>query len=216
MTGLGDDQARTQRGDRRLHKHFRRLAWIAAIGFGTAVGNCQVSVPGPDNVTFQSARDALDPGPARFAAHVGYYPAGVFGAIVGPAAYTGAPVLMLLGDKDDNLPVVKVWITWPTPAAGFPAPVESEVYPDAYQAWTVPGLTTLRFYGEYGRARRRGRRSQLGQPGPHYSSTASWRPLIPPVSAPAWPKLQAIPWSMTALAGRLTARSRCACRCRTA
>jgi dienelactone hydrolase len=100
---------------------------------------------------FEQLRAALDQGPARFAAHVGYYPAGVFGAIAGPAAYTGAPVLMLLGEKDDNLPVVKVldYLAY-AKAAGFPAPVESEIYPDAYHAWTVPGLTTLHFYGEYG------------------------------------------------------------------
>ena len=33
---------------------------------------------------------------------------------------------------------------------GFaPAPIEAVIYPGAYHAWTVPSLTTLRFYAEY-------------------------------------------------------------------
>jgi len=66
------------------------------------------------------------------------------------SAYTGAPVLMLLGGKDDNLPVAKVefYLAY-AKAAGFPAPIESVIYPEAYHAWSVPNLTTLRFYPEY-------------------------------------------------------------------
>ena len=99
---------------------------------------------------FEGLRAALDPGNARFAAHVAYYPAGVFGVIAGRSAYTGAPVLMLLGGKDDNLPLAKVegYLAY-AKAAGFPAPIESVTYPDAYHAWSVPNLTTLRFYPEY-------------------------------------------------------------------
>jgi dienelactone hydrolase len=95
-------------------------------------------------------RAALDPGQARFAAHVAYYPAGVFGAIAEPAAYTGSPILMLLGEKDDNLPVAKVesYLAY-AKAAGSPAPIETVTYPGAYHAWTVPSWTSLRFYGEY-------------------------------------------------------------------
>ncbi len=51
---------------------------------------------------FAGLRAALDPGSVRFAAHVAYYPAGVFGVVAEPAAYTGSPVLMLLGEKDDK------------------------------------------------------------------------------------------------------------------
>jgi dienelactone hydrolase len=100
---------------------------------------------------FAQFRAALDPGQLRFAAHVAYYPAGVFGAIAEPAAYTGSPMLMLLGEKDDNLPVAKIesYLAY-AKAAGSPAPIERVIYPDAYHAWTVPSLTTLRFYGEYG------------------------------------------------------------------
>jgi dienelactone hydrolase len=99
---------------------------------------------------FAELRAALDPGEARFAAHVAYYPAGVFGAIAEPAAYTGSPVLMLLGEKDDNLPVAKIenYLAY-AKAAGSPAPIRIVTYPGAYHAWSVPGLTPLRFYPEY-------------------------------------------------------------------
>ena len=99
---------------------------------------------------FENLGAALDPGKARFAAHVAYYPAGVFGVIAERSAYTGAPVLMLLGEEDDNLPVAKVesYLAY-AKAAGFPAPIESVTYPGAYHAWSVPNLTTLRFYPEY-------------------------------------------------------------------
>jgi dienelactone hydrolase len=99
---------------------------------------------------FERLRAALDPGQARFAAHVAYYPAGVFGAIAERGAYTGSPVLMLLGEKDDNLPVAKAegYLTY-AKAAGSPTPIEAVTYPDAFHAWTVPSLTSLRFYPEY-------------------------------------------------------------------
>src|SRR6267378_1420314 len=37
----------------------------------------------------------------------------------------------------------------PVSLARSPAPIETMTYPGAYHAWTVPGLTTLRFYPEY-------------------------------------------------------------------
>jgi dienelactone hydrolase len=101
---------------------------------------------------FAGLRAALDPGELRYAAHVAYYPAGVFGAVAEPArAYTGSPILMLLGEKDDNLPVAKIesYLAY-AKAAASPVPIETVTYPGAYHAWTVPGLTTLRFYPEYG------------------------------------------------------------------
>jgi dienelactone hydrolase len=65
-------------------------------------------------------------------------------------AYTGSPVLMLLGEKDENLPVAKVesYLAYAR-AAGNPAPIETVTYPGAYHAWTVPSLVTLRFYPDY-------------------------------------------------------------------
>jgi dienelactone hydrolase len=99
---------------------------------------------------FEPLRSALNPGQGRFAAHVAFYPGGNFGMIAEGGAYTGSPVLMLLGEKDDNLPVAKVenYLAY-AKAAGFPAPIETVIYPGAYHAWTVPSLTTLRFYPEY-------------------------------------------------------------------
>ncbi len=99
---------------------------------------------------FASLRSALDPGPLRFAAHVAFYPAGSFGAIADPDAYTGSPVLMLLGENDDNLPVAKMesYLAYAR-SAGHPAPIETVIYPGAYHAWTVPGLMPPRFYPAY-------------------------------------------------------------------
>jgi dienelactone hydrolase len=99
---------------------------------------------------FETLRLALNPGPVRFAAHVAFYPGGNFGAIAEPGAYTGAPVLMLLAAKDDNLPVTKIesYLAYAR-AAGAPAPIETVIYPDAYHAWTVSDLGSARFYPDY-------------------------------------------------------------------
>lgn len=99
---------------------------------------------------FEALRLALNPGGGRFAAHVGFYPAGSVGVIADRGAYTGAPVLLLLGEKDDNLPVAKLesYLAYAR-AAGHPAPIETVIYPGAYHAWTVPNLLSLRFYPEY-------------------------------------------------------------------
>ncbi len=99
---------------------------------------------------FERLRSALHPGSGRFAAHVAFYPGGSLGAIAERGAYTGAPLLMLLGGKDDNLPVAKVenYLAY-AKAEGNPAPIETVIYPDAYHAWTVPGLGSPRFYPEY-------------------------------------------------------------------
>ena len=99
---------------------------------------------------FERLRSALSSGPGRFAAHVAFYPSGNLGAIAERGAYTGSPVLMLLGEKDDNLPLAKVenYLAYAR-AAGNPAPIETVIYPGAYHAWTVPSLVTLRFYPDY-------------------------------------------------------------------
>ncbi len=99
--------------------------------------------------SFEALRSALNPGPGRFAAHVAFYPGGSYGVAAEAGAYTGAPVLMLLGGKDDNLPVNKIenYLAYAR-AAGTPAPIETVVYPAAYHAWTEPNLPTVRFYPE--------------------------------------------------------------------
>jgi dienelactone hydrolase len=56
---------------------------------------------------FEVLRTALAWRQVRFAAHVAFYPAGNFGVIAERGAYTGSPVLALLGENDDNLPVAK-------------------------------------------------------------------------------------------------------------
>ena len=99
---------------------------------------------------FETLRSALDAGPGRFAAHVAFYPAGNFGAIAEPGAYTGSPVLMLLGGKDDNLPVPKIesYLAYAR-AAGAPTPIETVIYPGAYHAWTAADLGSARFYPDF-------------------------------------------------------------------
>jgi dienelactone hydrolase len=99
---------------------------------------------------FETVRAALGAGPARFAAHVATYPGGTYGAWAEAGAYTGAPIMMLLGEKDDNLPVAKVegYLAYAS-AAGHPAPIATVVYPGAFHAWTAPTLGTPRFYPQY-------------------------------------------------------------------
>jgi dienelactone hydrolase len=104
---------------------------------------------------FETLRAAMAAGSSRFAAHVATYPGGSYGARAEADAYTGAPILMLLGEKDDNLPVAKVegYLAYAS-GAGNPAPITTVVYPGAFHAWTVPTLGAPRFYAQYGSARK--------------------------------------------------------------
>jgi dienelactone hydrolase len=113
---------------------------IAIIGFSYGAEVAHLTA-------FEALRSALNPAPDRFAAHVAFYPGGTYGALAEPGAYTRSPVLMLLGDKDDNLPVIKIesYLVYAR-AAGAPAPIQTVIYPGAYHAWTVPDLTSARFY----------------------------------------------------------------------
>jgi dienelactone hydrolase len=113
---------------------------IAIIGFSYGAEVAHLTA-------FETLRSALNPGPGRFAAHVAFYPGGTFGAIAEANAYTGSPVLMLLGERDDNLPVTKIgaYLAYAR-AAGTSAPIETVIYPGAYHAWTVPDQPTARFY----------------------------------------------------------------------
>jgi dienelactone hydrolase len=99
---------------------------------------------------FGVLRDVMATGSSRFAAHVATYPGGSYGVRAGAGAYTGAPILILLGEKDDNLPVAKVddYLAYAS-GAGHPAPITTLVYPGAFHAWTVPTLGTPRFYPQY-------------------------------------------------------------------
>ena len=115
---------------------------IAIIGFSFGAEVAHITA-------FEQVRSALNPGTGRFAAQVPFYPTLTFGVIAERGAYTGSPVLMLLGGKDDNLPVAKVesYLAYAR-AAGNPAPIETVIYPGAYHAWTVPDQPALRFYPE--------------------------------------------------------------------
>jgi dienelactone hydrolase len=146
---------------------------IAGFSFGGEVAHL---------TAFASLRAALQPDKTRFAAHVAYYPAGVYAPIAEAGAYTGAPILMLLGENDDNLPVAKVksYLTY-AKGAGAPAPIEVKIYPGGQHAWTVSSLGPPHFYPQYGSTRkcpfillgRRGPPLLLvdGQPGPFDPNT---------------------------------------------
>ncbi len=99
---------------------------------------------------FEVLRAVMATGSSRFAAHVATYPGGSYGARAEAGAYTVAPILMLLGEKDDNLPVAKVegYLAYAS-GAGHPAPITTVVYPGAFHAWTVPTLGAPRFYAQY-------------------------------------------------------------------
>jgi dienelactone hydrolase len=118
----------------------RRIA-IVGFSFGGEVAHLSA---------FEGLRVALVPGQMRFAAHVAYYPAGVNGVAAGQGAYTGAPVLMLLGDKDDNLPIPKAeaYLAYARAGSAQP-PIDVLIYPGAYHAWTVSSLGAPRFYPQY-------------------------------------------------------------------
>ena len=57
---------------------------------------------------------------------------------------------MLLGDKDDNLPIAKAedYLTY-LKGAGRAPPIDVSIYPGAYHAWTVSSLGGPRFYPQY-------------------------------------------------------------------
>lgn len=97
----------------------------------------------------EQLRMALVPGEMRFAAHVAYYPAGIYG-LQARQDYTGAPILMLLGEKDDNLPIAKAgqYLAY-AKGEGLAPPIEVSIYPGAYHAWTVSSLGSPRFYPQY-------------------------------------------------------------------
>lgn len=101
-----------------------------------------------------SLRAALEPDGPSFAAHVAYYPAGVYAPAAEVGAYTGAPILMLLGDNDDNLPIAKVesLLNYAV-AMGAPAPIEVKSYSGGLHAWTVSSLGAPRRYPQYASTR---------------------------------------------------------------
>ena len=162
---------------------------IAIIGFSYGAEIAHLTA-------FEALRSALNPGPGRFAAHVAFYPAGNFGVFAEPGAYTGAPVLMLLGGKDDNLPVTRIenYLAYAR-AAGTPAPIQTVIYPGAYHAWTVPDVPP-RVSTRTCSARKNVRSSCSGRSERRFSSTARQNPSTRPPSMRASPRRRAIGWDL--------------------
>jgi dienelactone hydrolase len=57
---------------------------------------------------------------------------------------------MLLGEKDENLPVAKAeeYLTYARSVGPAP-PIDVSIYPGADHAWTIPSLGAARFYPQY-------------------------------------------------------------------
>ena len=114
----------------------RRIA-ILGFSFGGEVAH---------DAAFERLRATLAGGELRFAAHVAYYPAGVYGVVAAANAYTGAPILMMIGG-DDTLPMAKAdaYLAYAR-GSGYLAPVELLSYADAKHGWTDPALGTASEY----------------------------------------------------------------------
>ncbi len=70
----------------------------------------------------------------RFAAHVAFYPGGS-NAVYGPGAFTGAPILIMLGERDDWTPAKRVFAVVDFLKQNDPAlPIGIKTY-DAYHSW---------------------------------------------------------------------------------
>jgi dienelactone hydrolase len=122
-------------------------ARIAVIGFSLGGGAAHAAA-------FTAARKALSPD-HRFAAHVAFYPSWTFGSVGRPGAYTGAPVLLLFGEKDENDPPEKVRSYFDYLAkTGTQAPIETKTYPGAHHAWTNPRFAQVHFYADHGSTRK--------------------------------------------------------------
>lgn len=157
---------------------------------------------------FEALRSAMVPGASRFAAHVATYPAGGYGARAEPGAYTGAPILMLLGEKDDNLPVAKVegYLAY-AKEAGHPAPITMVVYPGAVHAWTVPTLVAPRFSAQYG-SMRKCPLVLLGGGGPTWLVDGREQPLDPDALAACRGPAPATRWASTRVRAPARPRTR--------
>lgn len=103
---------------------------------------------------FESYRRSLA-GELSFATFVSFYPAGVYAPRAEAGAYAGRRVLMLLGDRDDNLPLDKVNGFLRYERALDPSfPVQVRVYEGGQHAWTVASLGATRFYPQFGSTKR--------------------------------------------------------------
>jgi dienelactone hydrolase len=85
---------------------------------------------------FEPLRAIRVNGSLRFAAHVSFYPMLAWGIEAGSNSYTGSPVLMMVGDKDDCGPPSKLqsYLDY-AKQAGSPVPIETIIYPETYHGW---------------------------------------------------------------------------------
>ncbi|MBF0325046.1 MAG: dienelactone hydrolase family protein [Alphaproteobacteria bacterium] len=116
---------------------------IAVIGFSMGGDSAHFTA-------FEVLRKAQIDTDLRFAAHVPFYPAFAWGVPARPGAYSGAPILFLLGELEDAGPVAKVmpYLDWHL-AADPGLPLRHIIYPGAYHAWTVPRFQPARFLAHH-------------------------------------------------------------------
>jgi dienelactone hydrolase len=91
----------------------------------------------------------------RFAAHVGFYPGWTMGTLGGANAYTGAPVLLLFGDRDELTPRDKVqnYLAY-LKNKNSDGPIVTITYANAYHGWTNPKLPAPHFFPDFGSSRK--------------------------------------------------------------
>lgn len=95
---------------------------------------------------FKALADKVAPGGPRFAAHVPFYPPCAVTVSPSGPGYTGAPILMLLAEKDDEGPPARCRaLAEIYKAKDRPAPLDFIVYPGAYHAFTNPTVGRAHF-----------------------------------------------------------------------
>jgi len=139
-TGVADAYAALRRLASEPRVDADRIA-IIGFSFGAEVAHL---------TAFEQIRSALNPGTGRFAAHVPFYATLSFGVFAERGAYTGSPVLMLLGGKDDNLPEAKVesYLSRLRPSRGKSGPDRNCDLPGRLPCMDGSRSVTLRFYPE--------------------------------------------------------------------
>lgn len=85
---------------------------------------------------FEPLRASRVKGGVRFAAHVSFYPTLVWGIEAGSDSYTGSPILIMMGDKDDCGPPSKLryYLDY-VKHAGFTTPIETITYRETCHGW---------------------------------------------------------------------------------
>ncbi len=104
----------------------RRIA-IAGVSIGGDIAHI---------TAFEKLRASCIKGGLRFAAHAAFYPTLTWGIEAGTDSYTGSPILIMMGDKDDYGPPSKLqsYLDY-AKQAGHPAPIETIIYPETYHGW---------------------------------------------------------------------------------